>query len=285
MVVFRKTWMGKRIKAFRAKSTRLLVVAYQAFHHRHTGHKPVLLIFGSQRSGTTLMGEVFAKDLRTAVLQERSAITRPGSLRLRPIEEINEIIKRMPAAFVVAKPLVESQWAPELVAGIEGAKALWMFRQYRDVVNSSLRQFTSQVEGLRIAVSGEPPDWRNERTSVETDSICRRYLKDDMRRADAAALGWYRRNVLFFELGLDSHPQILLVKYEEFVADPERIVRRIYGYCGVDVPVRDVVRDVDRTSVNLGVGIEIDPPIDKLCSTLYQRMNDVYDRQLHQLER
>lgn len=225
------------------------------------------------------MGNVFAKDLRTAVLQEQSVLTCGKGLRLKPYSEVNDLLAAFRSPLIVVKPLVESQWTPEMLREISGSKALWMFRDYHDVVSSNIARFRSQVEGLRIALSETQSSWRNERLSDDTRAIMKRYHREDISKTDAAALGWYRRNVLFFELGLEQHADVLLCRYESFVNDPDETMSQIYRHLSLDYPKQSITGDIDRQSLGLGQDIAIDEGIDELCSQLMRRLEGCYDEQ------
>jgi len=277
-VPFRKTALGRSWKIAVQKYHRLRREVYQRMLCSRSTPKCILLIMGCQRSGTTMIGNVLAKDLRSAVLQEHSCITRDKSLRLKPYNEVNLIIQSLRAPLVVAKPLVECQWTPELLDHIAGSRALWMFRNYRDVVRSNVKRFNSQLEGLRMAISGSPPSWRNERLSPETRRILRQHFIEDMRREDAAALGWYARNVLFFESGLDRRDDVLLCKYEHLVSRPDATIDGIYRFMELAPPRRRVSGDIDSRSVGLGDDVQIKEPVRKLCDELWDRLNHCYVR-------
>lgn len=278
-VPFRKTRLGKSIHLVKQKGLRLRKEIYQWCCFRRSSPKQVLLIFGCQRSGTTLMGNVFAKDLRTAVLQEMSCITGNHTLRLRPCPEVNRILSSFRAPLVVAKPIVEGQRAPELLAEISGAKAIWMFRDFHDVVRSNVQRFHSQIDGLRMASTGTPPSWRNENISESTQSILRHYYSEDMPRADAAALGWYSRNILFFELGLDRHDSAMLCKYEDFVSRPDEVMAGIYQHVGMNYPRSRITGDVDRQSLGHGRQADLNENIAALCSELLELLEEHYRKQ------
>ncbi|MCC6493236.1 MAG: sulfotransferase domain-containing protein [Pirellulales bacterium] len=275
---FRKTASGKLWKLVRQKYHRLRRELYQRALCRRSDTKRILFIVGCQRSGTTLIGNILAQDLRAAVLQEQSCITRGSSLRLRPHAEVQRLLHGLRAPLVVAKPIVESQWTPELLQHVAGSRALWMHRHYRDVVRSNVKRFASQVEGLRMAATGAPPSWRNERLSPATQEILRRHFHEDIRREDAAALGWYARNVLFFELGLDSRRDVMLCRYEELVSCPDAVLGRIYSFIELAPPRRRITGDVDTRSVGLGEQSQISPSIERLCEGLWQRFDSYYCR-------
>ncbi len=237
----------------------------------------VLLIVGCQRSGTTMLGYVFAKDPRTAVLQEKSCLT-DDNLRLLPADQINRILERFRAPLVVVKPIVESQRTPNLLAEIPHSRAVWMFRNYQDVVSSNLKRFHSQIEGLRSVVTGSPKSWRNERVSEQTMSILKRFYREDMPRADAAALGWYSRNVLFFEQDLDEREDVFLCKYDRLVRSPETVMKSIYEFWGVPYPSRSITRAIDQASLGRGGHDSVNGEIAKLCEDLTGRLEAVGER-------
>lgn len=275
----RKTAFGRAWEIGWQKYHRLRREVYQRLACRASTPKRILLIVGCQRSGTTLMGNILARDLRTAVLQEQSCITGAATLRLKPYDEANRILQSLRAPFIIAKPLVESQWTPELLSAIAGSRALWMYRGYRDVVRSNVTRFHSQIQGLRGAISGQPTSWRHERVSPRTRELLVRFFREDMRREDAAALGWYSRNILYFELGLDRHDRVMLCKYEDLVIFPTRTVNSVYHFVDVEPPRNELTRDVDSQSLGLGCDVEIDARISALCDELAMKLSSAYDAQ------
>ena len=56
----------------------------------------------------------------------------------------------------------------------------------------------------------------------------------------AAVLFWVVRNQLYFDLGLDRRDDVLLVSYDDFVAEPEVQMRRLCAFIGSGLPARAV---------------------------------------------
>ena len=129
------------------------------------------------------------------------------------------------------------------------------------MVNSNVNRFRSQIEGLKSVVTGTPASWRNERVSEETMSILKNHFREDMSRADAAALGWYTRNVLYFEQGLEQRDDVLLCRYEDLIRSPEFTTKRIYAHCNFELPKRSITDSVDAVSVGKGTGIVVSEEI------------------------
>ena len=277
---FRKTQLGKLTRRATTKWLRLQKWLYWRMLAGPPDQRQVVLIVGCQRSGTTLLGQVFDKDFRTTVLHEESPITGAGGhrLRLRPYDEVNGILAAVPTPLIVAKPLVESQHTPEMLREIPGSKAVWMFRHYRDAAHSNVNRFSTQIKHLKSVIDSVPEsldtgNWRTERVSRQTRALLAGLFSDRSSPYDAAALMWYARNVLFFDLGLDAHPDVTMCRYEDLVTRPAQTVQSIYRFLGVDYPRREVADIVDSRSVRLGRSVELHEGVGQLCRGLLERLD------------
>lgn len=235
----------------------------------------VLAILGCQRSGTSVMSRVFFRDLDTNVFREKSTLTGGAEgLRYIPFDELNRRMALQRASLVVFKMLVESQRANEFLESVDGARIVWLFRNYRDIVSSNLKKFGAWngINDIRPFVTGEADNWRNQGCSEETRSIIRRHFSESMNPNDAAALFWFARNQLFFEQALPEEPRSMLVEYEQFVADPGAWTKAIYRFCGRDYPGDHLVHEVKTESVSKGKDVQLSPEIEKLCDDMLRRL-------------
>ncbi len=148
----------------------------------YVGHRKTLSIVGCQRSGTSVMQRVFERDLNVKIYGERSRLSSIEGIRLNPLNTVVEEIQKDKAQFIVLKPLVESQNVLTLLDTFPNSKALWLFRDYKDVANSNLKTFgiKNGIHDIRPIVENQPDNWRSERVS------------DDVRRVHIVAL--LRRN-------------------------------------------------------------------------------------------
>ncbi|MGH7927072.1 MAG: hypothetical protein ACREQV_04700, partial [Candidatus Binatia bacterium] len=169
---------------------------------------------------------------------------------------------------IVSKPLVESHRARELLQYFEKSRALWTYRDYRDVISSDVKLFHSQVESCRIIVDGVPGNWRSEVVPEKPLELVRRHYDVRMSRHDAAALMWYARNSLYFEQGLQTLPSVRLWKYDDFVKSPEKNAYQIYAWLQMTPPDRRAMNFVNARSVGLGQDVTIDEEIENACSEL-----------------
>src|SRR5262249_34723760 len=98
----------------------------------------VLLVFGCQRSGTTMLQQsILDHSWRTVILEEpdRRLVIKSAPERLRwdDLELVGPRIAALPFELVVAKPLVESHRVAELLDACGRAQAIWMLRRHTSV--------------------------------------------------------------------------------------------------------------------------------------------------------
>jgi Sulfotransferase domain len=263
---------GRR-QALRARNR-----AYGAVRTSPPAERRTIIVLGCQRSGTTVMLDVFDEDVRTSSFGEFSAVSGvgEGGIRLRPLPEVQAEIDRRPAQITVLKPLVESQHAPRLLAGLPNASALWMFRGYESVAVSSVSYFgrDNAERDLRLLLTNEPPNWRGEVVPDSVRSVVEERYDADMSPYDAAALFWWARNHLFFDLGLDERPDVLLCEYEALVAAPRQVMRSVYEFCGVAPPGRDTTKRIHSNARDRGASSAISSDVKALCEELHARLVD-----------
>lgn len=249
-------------------------------------NRTVLFILGIQRAGTSLMYWVFERDMNARIYRESSELTSNDTLervRLNPLPEVKARLDRHNEPLVVLKPLVESQRFHELKAAFPGSKALWQYRHYQDVASSNLKAFgmDNGLKDLRPFIANDPRNWRSQNSTAETRDVIRHYFREDMNPYDAAALFWWARCRLYFALGLDKDPDVLLCRYEDLAIDPARTMRRVYAFVGVPYPGDHIVRDVHPQSVGKGRVSKLSPEIDQLCAGLLEELDSLNGRAEH----
>ena len=247
---------------------------HQALSSRPDKHS-VLAILGCQRSGTSVMSRGFFRDLDVTVFREKSVLTGGAEgLRYLPFDELNEYMAKQQAPFIVFKMLVESQRAGDYLDTVDGARVVWLFRNYRDIVSSNLTKFGIQngIDDLRPIVNAEKDNWRSEACSEETRNTIRQYFSESMNPRDAAALFWYARNRLYFEQEVFRDDRVMLLEYENFVRNPAKTMRQIYELCDRPYPGDSLVAEVKTGSISKGKDIDLSPEVDELCNDMLQRM-------------
>jgi hypothetical protein len=228
-----------------------------------------------------LASRIFEKDLDTKTYAEFSKLSSQDvakGLRLNPLDLVKKEIRRDRAPFIVLKPLVESQNILQLLGYFDESKALWMYRDYRDVALSNLTLFgiRNGINDLRPIVANEPDNWRSERASENVREIVARHFSENMNPYDAAVLFWFARNSLFFELGLDENPDVLMCRYEDLTASPVKAVSSIYRMLGWDYPGDEITAGIHSKSLRKGRDIELSPDVDHLAEELMDRLDKAY---------
>ena len=170
--------------------------------------------------------------------------------------------------------LVESQRTVEFLDTVSNAKAIWLFRNYRDVANSNLNKFgdNNGIRDIGHFLQPREEDWRSQGCSAETVETIREFYARDMNPNDAAALFWYARNRLFFEQKLDSNPRILPVEYESFVTAPTAVARQVYDFTGLRYPGDKLTQEISVRSVSKGRQLELSPAVEALCEHLLHKL-------------
>jgi Sulfotransferase domain len=264
----------------RLEALQLRKRGYRLIHRfPRADQKAIVLIVGCQRSGTTMMLELFTDDRRSVTFQEESSLSTPaeGRLRLKPLPEVSRALGRIRSPLIVLKPLVESQNVTTLLEGLENSRAIWMYRRAESVAASDLGYFGAESgeRNLRLLLTNDPPNWRGEFVPETTREVLSRYYRPDIDPYDAAALFWWARTSLYFDLGLDARTDVRLCSYERLVADPETTMRALYEFVGVAYPDRPITDLVHREAARRGERVVLSPDVQQLCDQLQERLDSV----------
>ncbi|HUF10299.1 MAG TPA: sulfotransferase [Rhodothermales bacterium] len=242
---------------------------------RHPDAKPkVLFIFGCQRSGTTLLSRIFEGDALACTFPEHSRTLARSDhpLRTRSLAELERIFRKCKGHLIASKPLVESQRATAFLEFFPDSKALWSYRDYRDVVRSFVSQFGRAGVNIMKKIVDDADNWSSESISPASRDLVRRFYHPDIPLNDAAAVFWLVRNALFFEQGLDSNPRVQLCRYDDLVSEPDRALRGIYAFLDLPYPGSHIVDGVHENSRGLGRSLTLDPEIESLCQAMWDRL-------------
>lgn len=237
-----------------------------------------LLIVGCQRSGTSLLLRLFDDDDTTVVFGERSRLfsDAPGNRRMVDRADAVEVISSQRARLVVVKPLVESHRTIELLDALPNARAIWLYRDYRDVARSNLRAFgdTNGSSDLAPIVARDFDNWRALGIAPATlDRFDR--LSGEVSEIEAAALFWWVRNNILFDTGLSRDDRVAICRYTTLVADPVRVRDELYEFAGHRAPTAPPRQMVHQSSVGHGADVELSKPIRAACEELLKRLDQV----------
>ena len=232
----------------------------------------LVFVVGSQRSGTRVPIEAMDLAPQIATFTEGSSPYFRGVL-LEPLDQVEQLVARSPAPVVALKPICETHRVIELLDHFPGSRAVWIFRDYRDAVNSSSTKWRSGREAVRRLAAGETraAGWRAGGLSQAKLELVTRLYREDMSLHEANAVMWYLRNGLFFDLGASARPDVLLVRYEDLVAQPRERFAELFRFIGLPVP-EGIDAAVRRPEGGDRKFPEISPEIRDICDRLHERL-------------
>ena len=262
------------------RSLRITKNIYQfAKIRKNSNQKTILFIFGCQRSGTTLLTEIFERDFNnTKVYGEFSRLSSDDKIRhirLNPLHLVKTQIDNDRPSLIIIKPLVESQNALKLLDYFNNSKALWVYRHYRDVALSHLKLWgiKNGIRNLRPIFEGQSQNWRSENASEYTKQIVRKHFSEDMNPYDAAALFWFVRNILFFEMDLDKNQNVMTSKYNDLIDNPLKTMNNIYEFVGYVYSLDKIPMNIYSDSKGRGENIKLSQGIEILCNDMLNRLD------------
>lgn len=232
-----------------------------------------LLVAGVQRSGTNMVMDVLERSYSTEVYHERDPRAFEN-FQLREEQVIRHLISRCRSPLIVVKCLMESQKLAQLMDAFVPSRALWVYRDYRDVVNSMLRSFGNQAKQVRrIAADRNADGWLGECMSDATYALVAELATDDLDDASAAAIQWYFRNIRFYEQQLDQNPDVLTVHYDDLVTAPAEQFKRVFEFAGIGLSPR-VLKHVSASSIRRRPPPVLRADVEALCQQLYTRLQE-----------
>lgn len=229
---------------------RLRMHLWQRYRFDRSQPSQPVFIVGCQRSGTKMLLNTLDRSPETWSHDHRLvdpiyffrhdpayAKTPDGGLsRLREPALLRRLIERCPAPVVVFHAIAEAQQADTLLERYPGAKVVWIYRNYADVANSAVRKWGDHQKDVIRRFRDQEWDrlkWRGERVSRETTERLAQSYSDDLSSQEGAVLFWYLRNHWYFTLRLDTHDRVMLVKYEDLVAEPLVHFARLFAFVGL----------------------------------------------------
>ena len=247
---------------------------------------PIFLV-GVQRSGTNLLAHGLDEMPEFQVFNEGNTKAF-DAYHLRSLPTVGQLVRQSGAKFVLFKPLCDSHRTPELLAHFAPqARAIWAYRNVDGRVRSAVAKFgESNLRVLRAFAAGEEQKpwnaWQVQGLSDESAGFIRSFDMNTLTAESGAALFWYVRNLLYFEMALDRRSDTVLVNYDEFLAEPERVARALCNF--LDQPYRrEMIAHLDPRRPVQRPPLPIDPRIRERCSDLKKRLDDVCAAQMSML--
>ena len=244
-------------------------------HRTRTPGGMAVFLVGVQRSGTNMLVRGLERSPEFAVYNEnhRAAFSR---FQLRPDPVIRRLVEESRHPYVLFKPLCDSHRTPELLDGLglrRSPRALWAYRSVDGRARSAVAKFGDvNLRVLReLANGGGRSRWEAQRLSPDSLQLIEGFDWDRLGPLDAAAVFWYVRNRLYFELGLAQRADVLVVSYDAMVAQPQAEMARICEFLGVAYDGR-LITHVKPRPARREEALQLDPRIRDRCEELTARL-------------
>ena len=261
---------------FRRRALALTKRSVRSIVRARPSERRVVLIFGCQRSGTTMLQQTFLdRSWRLLILEEHDRrLVGPGhepeETTWQEYSTVLGRIHRLPFEVVAAKPLVESASATALMDAAGAVKAVWMLRHYPEVARSNVNRFgvDNPYRDLEPIRSRDTLDWRYRGVTEETWETVTTLMKRSLTPYDAAALFWWTRNQLYFDQRLWEDDRIRVLRYERACNQPDEVIRSLSDHIGLALPLGSIVPRV-RAQPSRRETRELDPDVERLCRKLW----------------
>ena len=261
---------------FRRRTLALVKRSTRSVLRARPDERRVVLIFGCQRSGTTMLQQTFLdRSWRVLILEEHDRrLVGPGpgpeETTWQEYSVVLGRIRRLPFEVVAAKPLVESASAAALMDAADPVKAIWMIRHYAEVARSNVSRFgmDNPYRDLQPIRSRHARDWRYRGTTEETWETVTALSDRRLTPLDAAALFWWSRNQLYFDQRLWEDDRIRILRYERACNQPDEVIRSLSGHIGVTLPPGSIGPRVRAQPFPPETGT-LDAEVEALCRKLW----------------
>ena len=246
--------------------------------HHVAPHAVPVFVVGVQRSGTNMLVRGLERSPEFEVRNENDgeAFDR---FQLRPDPVIRGVVERSGHRYVLFKPLIDSHRVPQLLDGLgtpSPGRAIWAYRDVDGRVRSSVAKFgDSNLQALRRVAAGDTAIWQAGGLSSERLAQLGSLDVDALSAESGAAVFWWLRNQLYFDLGLDGRSDVALAWYEATVADPETAIGRLCSF--LDFPYRpELAAHIDRRAASDRPPLPLEPRVRELCDALQDRLARAY---------
>lgn len=240
---------------------------------RATPERTPVFIVGLQRSGTTMLMDIFHLHPETEVLDEARDSRGFVDFRIRDPRTVRRIIEQSHYRFPCFKIIADSHILPSILDGLSNPKVLWMYREPGPNAASRLAKFPFGTAAIRgVCANGPGGGWFAEGVSPAIRRTLREIDRSHFTDFDYACLVWWVRNQLYFEMDLASDPRVRLLRYETLVTQPEPTMNALFDWTGMGCS-KLAMRFVHARSVKKPDLPTFDPQVEALCSDLLRRLD------------
>jgi len=246
------------------------------FANRRPYHNTLsIFIMGCGRSGTSMMVNIFQRDDRIEALAENDPKVAQNFMLV--YEKIAPAIEYCKAPVLIMKPILNSFDASRLLEMHDRGKIIWMLRDYKDMVASSIEKFGPVVSGYikNLVLFKNGNSWLSSGIPSETLNMLSNIDSTAFTDYDWMGLVWWTVNRTIMLDRLYQSGRFLLLEYENIVRHPDAVLTQVYNYIGLQYKDR-AGKYVSAASVGKGADIPIHPYVRELCENLAHDLTQIH---------
>lgn len=230
-------------------------------------HTLPVFIMGCGRSGTTMLMNIFHRDHRTESLNENSPKIAENFMLIS--DRVTKAISASKAPVLVMKPILNSFDALYLLENHDNSKVIWVLRDYKDMIASSIKKFGTTVSDFMkdLILHGKGHNWLSRGVPMETREIISAIDVSDFTPYDWMALVWWSVNRTIILDRLYDLDRFLLLQYETLVQNPGALLETVYAFIGMEYRNK-AAKYVHPASVGKGSAIQLHIQVEHLCHDL-----------------
>jgi hypothetical protein len=256
--------------------------SWRRSHPRAPGRAIPVHLVGLQRSGTNMIarGLDVAPEFEVHNENDRAVF---DHFLLRDDAVVCRVVEASPHDYVLFKPLCDSHRVDHLLDSLgtrSPGRAIWAYRDVDGRARSAVSKFgRNNLLVLRDIAAGKGDGmWQAQRLSKATLDEISSYDYSTMTAETAAALFWWIRNGLYFEIGLDRRDDVLLVSYPDMLAAPVVAMQAVCRFLGL-VYRPALIEHISPRGPGNARPLDIDPRVRALCNHLQDRLDEALRRQ------
>lgn len=265
---------GKLVGSHKINQSRKLL--HNLFHP--TAGKTFFFVFGCQRSGTSITQQLISLCPSVYSYGEGDLyyFVQGGVDKNRLIDrkEMSRLLKKEKNEYILIKPLYESQNAESLLDAFPLSKAIWIYRDYKEVVRSHLNYYHYNAKDYIKPILGKTSGgWMGEKVSEKIAEIIGILGTEVLTAADCYSLYWIARNDLYNHVRNDG--RVFLLNFEDLLSNTDRVARGIYQHFGLKY--NDWYASLVNKRVKIGAGREvlIHPVIEEYCRNTLDELTNL----------
>lgn len=231
-------------------------------------HTTPVFIMGYGRSGSSMLLRVFERDLHVKTYTENHPSVAQNFML--NYDRLYNTICRAKTKIVVFKPILNSFEAAKLLSEYPTGLVVWLIRDYQDVVASGLKKFGTKVGNYmkEYIETGLGDNWISKTMPSATKKKIAQFIKGvELQEQDWMALVWWAVNYTIISEKLVEKNNIIFVRYEELVSNPDKVLKKIYNNIGLSYK-KTLGKFIHKKSIGKGRTIHLNNIIKQMCTDL-----------------